>query len=286
MNSLPRDSMDWIMEEAGGLLDASEILAEYRSIRGRSPMSKIKADLLSHWAVVRAAHTKARAGGLSGRGGVLALMAVVDMARLAYQLNEATFDDQRSDYEEAVADVVTWRAGIWADFIIAHPTLRGTMGDVIRRRGEGTVTDNPAAWGTYLELLADARRRSMALEAVKPNGRRRTPARETELTALGDLIMRAQYDGERLYHTHYDIGDGHIQSLAIWRSGNQALEIASCEPACPGEPYYRSIPLDEVDAEIAAEGRLAAASGGRLVACAACRGAALIHAAFGEEEAA
>jgi hypothetical protein len=160
------------------------------------------------------------------------------------------------------------------------------MGDVVRRRAEGAVADSPATKRTYLELLADARQRSMALKAVKPNSRFRTPAREAELAALEDLIVRVQHDGERLYHTHYALDGGRINSLAIWRSGNQALEIASCEPPCPSEPHLRSIPLEEVASEIAAEGRLAADSGGRLVACAACRGAALIHAAFGDEEAA
>jgi hypothetical protein len=285
MNSLPCDSMDWIMEEAYGLVEASEILANCGSIRGRSAIRGIKKDLLSHCEIVREARTRAWAGGLGGRGGLLALLAMVGMARLAHLVNKATFAEERSDIAEVVADAVTRRVETWLGYIAAHPMLPEIMDAPIARGNEDSVIDSTALEAIILELLSDARRRCAALKR-RPESRREPLVGAAEHDALHDLIVRVGRDGERLYHTLYAIDGGSIHSLAIWRSGDQALEISGCEPPCPGEPYLRSIPLQEVASEIVADGQLAAASGGRLVACAACRGDASIHAAFGDEEAA
>lgn len=278
--ALKRDSMDWIMEEACGLLEASGILAKCKAIRGRSTMDVVKVNLLRRWDVVRKAHTHAKAGTLGVRAGVAALLAMIDMTRLANRMNEATFDHERTDHEVAVADAVIWRADKWANFLRDHRTHDALMNDVIRRLDDDSVTDSPSVRRTLLTLLADAKRWSVALDTNVDADDPDRLEREANTAAIEDLMLLLNREGDRVYSTHYALDDGRIRYLAIWRLGNEALEFASYDPPYPGESkaLLRTMPLNEVASEIAAEGRLVAASGGRLVACAACRGAAWVHA--------
>jgi hypothetical protein len=159
MTTLPQDSMDWLLTEAMGLVDTCAVLAKSEAAHGLDTVDDTMATLFGRWDIVADATTKARAGNLTPRGGVVALAAMMDMARLAYRLSTVVPATSRTDYENEVVDVAEWRASTWGEIAGSHPDL---VGDAIRNRDSSTMSDSPADELAMRSLLTHAAQISAA----------------------------------------------------------------------------------------------------------------------------
>ena len=152
------DSIDWIASEAHSIADASEMLGRSRAaLRSkRKQVEGYSAVIADRLGLVEDIQRRAHAQGVTPREGVTALLAMIDLITNAYKIPAAIVDQRRSNGEEAIGSVVTWRAEIWADYLAGHREHEALMYDVIRRRNGPPPTDSASDVRALRLMLSDA----------------------------------------------------------------------------------------------------------------------------------
>ena len=171
---LAPNSVDWVAAEAGGIEIAARAMVGRASLKPTGIDPKTTAGrrigecleaMAERLTLIDAAKKTAGAGRLTGRGGALALMAMVDIATKASVLWRIVGDDPSDGTpgtDPTPGEIVAYRVGVWADFVHDHAKDDALMTEVILSRDDVAVQDSPDKQAAFVALLAHAKKSSLA----------------------------------------------------------------------------------------------------------------------------